>query len=105
MRKTHSLVQLALVLMNDPLGRHWGYGLMKSAGIRSGVLYPLLQRMLAEGWVEDGWEDPAEMEGRRPPRRYYELTDKGRQELGAIIADAQTDVRFTPLVSWAKGLR
>lgn len=103
MRKTHSLVQVALALMEDPLGRHWGYGLMKRAGVRSGVLYPILQRMLTEGWVHDGWEDPAEIEGRRPARRYYQLTDKGRQELGAVMADAQNDARFVSLLAWATG--
>lgn len=100
MRKTHSLMQVALALMDDPAGRHWGYELMKQAGVRSGVLYPVLQRMLSDGWLSDGWEDPAEIDGRRPARRYYELTDKGRRELGATIADASTDQRFAALFAW-----
>lgn len=100
MRKTHSLMQVALALMDDPAGRHWGYELMKQAGVRSGVLYPVLQRMLSDGWLSDGWEDPAEIDGRRPARRYYELTDKGRRELGATVTDAATDERFAALFAW-----
>jgi PadR family transcriptional regulator PadR len=100
MRRTHALVQVALALTADPSGRHWGYDLSRRAGVRSGVLYPILQRMLDDGWLSDGWEAPAEITGRRPPRRYYELTDKGLSGLGAVVADAQTDPRFVSLIAW-----
>lgn len=86
MRKTDATIRLALALMSDQLGQHWGYDLMKRAQLRSGVLYPILQRFLEEGWLKDGWEDPRTIEKRRPPRRYYELTDKGRRELGVLTA-------------------
>jgi PadR family transcriptional regulator, regulatory protein PadR len=98
MRRTHAQVQVALALMEDPSGRHWGYELSKRAGVRSGVLYPILHRMLDEGWLEDGWEDQQEVTGKRPPRRYYELTELGVQELGAVVQAARSDARFTSLV-------
>src|SRR6266516_705507 len=98
MRRTHALVQVALALMEEPTGRHWGYDLSRRAGVRSGVLYPILHRMLDQGWLEDGWEDPAKLSGKRPPRRYYELTDEGRIELGALLQEAQSDARFRSLV-------
>lgn len=98
MRKTHALIQVALALMEDASGRHWGYDLSRRAGVRSGVLYPILHRMLDEGWLEDGWEDPAQLSGKRPPRRYYELTDKGRIELGALLQEARGDARFLSLL-------
>jgi PadR family transcriptional regulator PadR len=98
MRKTHSLVQVAMTLMADPGGRHWGYDLSKRSGVRSGVLYPTLQRLLEEGWVRDGWEEEGEVRAKRPPRRYYELTDKGLTELGALLSEARQDVRFRSLV-------
>ncbi len=98
MRRTHALIQVALALMEDPTGRHWGYDLSRRAGVRSGVLYPILHRMLDQGWLEDGWEDPAKLDGKRPPRRYYELTDEGRIELGALLQEAQSDARFRSLV-------
>jgi PadR family transcriptional regulator, regulatory protein PadR len=98
MRKTHALVQVAMALLDDPTGRHWGYELSRRTGVRSGVLYPILTRMLNEGWVEDGWEDPTTIREKRPPRRYYELTDKGRLALGAVRQEARSDTRFTALV-------
>lgn len=92
MRTTHALVQAAQALLADPDAKHWGYGLAKKAGIRSGVLYPILTRMLDEGWVTDGWEDPAAT--KRAPRRFYELTDLGRTQLRDVLAEASTDPRF-----------
>jgi len=97
-RRTHNLVQVALALMDDPMGQHWGYSLSQKAHVRSGALYPMLTRMLEDGWLSDGWEDPTEIHGqKRPPRRYYELTDRGRRELGAIAAEAAVDPRFAGL--------
>lgn len=92
------MIQVALALMAEPHGRHWGYELTKQAGVRSGALYPLLHRMLDMEWLEDGWEDPAQLGGKRPPRRYYELTDKGRLALGALLQEARNDARFRFLV-------
>jgi PadR family transcriptional regulator PadR len=84
MRRTYALVQVAIALMADPSGRHWGYELGKRSGVRSGVMYPLLQRMLDEGWLADGWEDQAQTgRAKRPPRRYYEPDRRGQDALGA----------------------
>jgi PadR family transcriptional regulator PadR len=100
MRRTYALVQVAIALMADASGRHWGYDLSKRSGVRSGVMYPLLRKMLEQGWLADGWEDqPQTGRAKRPPRRYYELTDKGKAALGAVIAEARRDARFAPLVT------
>jgi PadR family transcriptional regulator PadR len=96
-RKTHSLIQVSVALMADPRGRHWGYDLSRRCGVRSGVLYPTLQRMLDQGWLRDGWEDPGPDRAKRPPRRYYELTEQGMAELGALLSAAQDDARFRSL--------
>ncbi|HET9255493.1 MAG TPA: PadR family transcriptional regulator [Pseudonocardiaceae bacterium] len=97
MRKTHALVQVAMALLDEPASRHWGYELSKRSGVRSGVLYPMLTRMLTERWLTDGWEDPTTIQDKRPPRRYYELTSKGQQELGAVLQQARHDARFANL--------
>lgn len=97
MRKTHALIQVAIALLDDPTGRHWGYELSKRSGVRSGVLYPMLTRMLGENWLTDGWEDPTTIQDKRPPRRYYELTDEGRVALGAVLEEARRDARFANL--------
>lgn len=80
-QKTEAFRAVAAALMSNPTGRHWGYQLSKQANVRGGVLYPMLTRMLDEGWLTDGWEDPTTIVKKRPPRRYYELTDEGRAAL------------------------
>jgi PadR family transcriptional regulator, regulatory protein PadR len=88
--------------MADPDGKHWGYSLMQRSGVRSGVLYPILQRLLAEQWISDGWEDPATVE-KRPPRRYYQLTDRGKLELGALVVGVRSGAQFdTTNPGWAQ---
>ncbi|GAB2516263.1 PadR family transcriptional regulator [Nocardia heshunensis] len=104
MRTTHSLVQVAVALMRAPSERHWGYALSQESGVRSGVLYPILRRMLNDGWLADGWEDVTETGGVRPVRRYYTLTAKGGVELGAILAAARSERRFVGIPNLAEGL-
>ena len=100
MRMTHALIQVAAALMTDASGRRWGYELSKQSGVRSGVMYPILQRMLDEGWLDDGWEDQEQAgRGKRPPRRYYKVTDVGRTALGAILVRARNDVRFRAILA------
>ena len=101
MRLTHALLQVALALSSDSVGPHWGYELSKTSGVRSGVLYPILNRMLQDGWLMDGWEDPP-LGARRPRRRYYTLTDKGRMEIGGLTQQAAADPRFTALLRLAR---
>jgi PadR family transcriptional regulator PadR len=97
MKVTHALVQVVSTLMADPQGRHWGYDLSRRSGVRSGVLYPILHRMLGQGWLTDGWEDGSEVNGRRPPRRYYQLTENGIVHLAAVLRKAEADSRFRTL--------
>jgi PadR family transcriptional regulator, regulatory protein PadR len=94
---TNALVSVALALMSNSTDKHWGYQLSKESGVRSGVLYPILSRMLVEGWLEDGWEEDTEKK-KRPARRYYVLTDEGRIELGAVLQQARADRRFTTAI-------
>lgn len=45
-----------------------------------GTLYPLLTRMKNAGLLGYNWVESTS----GPPRKYYELTDKGRDALGAL---------------------
>jgi PadR family transcriptional regulator PadR len=66
-------------------GRQHGYELAKLIEIRSGgriqfmvsSLYPVLYRMEQRGWIRGRW---VERQGQRR-RRYYRLTDSGKQAL------------------------
>src|SRR5438309_1147959 len=101
MRRTHAVVQVALAIMEDPTGDHYGYELSNKAGVRSGVMYPILSRFLRDGIVEDGWESEEAAAARGAPgrpRRYYKLTGDGQRELVKLLNEARQDDRFKQAV-------
>jgi len=51
--------------------------------VTDGTLYPVLYRLERAGYVEVRWETPA----RGVPRKYYSLTDAGRQELATLTRE------------------
>ena len=99
MKVTHSLLLVAVAILQmdrEDDDRIWGYALSKLSGVRSGVLYPQLDRMMNEGWLEDHWESQEEAI-KRPPRRYYTVTDKGRSGLGGVVKRAEREPRFASM--------
>lgn len=46
--------------------------------LKEGTLYPILYRLEDDKMVESRW---SETEGRRVPRKYYTITDEGREAL------------------------
>ena len=51
--------------------------------VTDGTLYPVLYRLERAGFVAVRWDTPA----RGVPRKYYQLTDAGRQELTTLRTD------------------
>ncbi|MDR1415386.1 MAG: PadR family transcriptional regulator [Odoribacteraceae bacterium] len=50
-----------------------------------GTLYPLLTRQKNAGWLDYRWEESQQ----GPPRKYYSITDRGRQFLADLDASWQ----------------
>jgi PadR family transcriptional regulator PadR len=80
--------QTALVL-DDLVGRvgqdvH-GFELMKTTGLPSGTLYPILARLEVAGWLDSDWE--AEPASGGPRRRFYTLTGEGLREARLHLAE------------------
>ena len=48
---------------------------------RESTIYPLLRRLLKEEYLSSFWQDTAEG---LPPRKYYAISDKGKEYLGAM---------------------
>lgn len=99
MRMTYSMVQVAIALLDAPADQRYGYALRGRTGLASGVLHPILGRMVAAGWLEAVEEPVADSDGDRPLRRYHHLTDDGRRELSAVVTKARSDPRFASLFS------
>lgn len=70
-------------------GEDYGYSIIqKVKGISGGslewtdgMLYPVLQRMEMDDLVLSKWK----LSGENRPRRYYTITDKGREELSSEL--------------------
>lgn len=73
-------------MLQNPDARHFGYPLRRASGVRSAVMYRTLTRMLNDGWISDGWEDPRTLAAGHEPRRYYVLTATGREALADVVA-------------------
>jgi PadR family transcriptional regulator PadR len=49
---------------------------------QEGTLYPLLSRMRRDGLVDYDWKES----DLGPPRKYYALTERGREQLAELVA-------------------
>lgn len=83
MRRTQAQVAVAHELLRAPLQRHYGYDLIQETGLAAGIIYPMLGR-----WVEAGLlvEAGFELSTGGAVRRYYLITELGRQTLSALTA-------------------
>ena len=63
-------------------GAGYGFDIMEQTGLTSGTVYPALDRLEREGLARSRWEDAEVARAeKRPPRRYFEITDPGKSEL------------------------
>lgn len=103
-RRTTARVNIAVELLRDKRGQHWGYELSRKAGVGAGSMYPFLRELFDSGYLSDGWEDPATC-GDRPPRRYYVLTDEGVKYLLDFVGSANERTKQVGSTPVRAGLR
>lgn len=51
---------------------------------KESTIYPLLRRLLKEEYLSSFWQETTEG---LPPRKYYSITDKGREYLDAMTGE------------------
>lgn len=69
---------------NDQLS---GFEILRSTGLASGTLYPILFRLEEAGWLESEWEDVAPSQVKRPRRRLYRMTALGERSARASFRE------------------
>jgi PadR family transcriptional regulator len=76
----------AIVLQALSRGYRYGFEIMDFTGLASGTAYPILRRLELSKLVRSHWEGErrAHRDG-RPPRRYYELTEEGKDVLASAV--------------------
>lgn len=69
-----------VVLRAIDAGHRYGFDIMDVTGLPSGTVYPALRRLERAGLLRSRWENERRAaESPRPPRRYYQITSRGRQ--------------------------
>ncbi len=64
----------------------FGFDIMDVTGLPSGTVYPALRRLEQAALVRSKWEDEETAhKNQRPARKYYELTNGGRETLSEAI--------------------
>ena len=56
-----------------------GADILRTSGLFSGTLYPILMRLEDAGWLRSRWEEIDPSDVGRPRRRFYRLTGVGRR--------------------------
>lgn len=74
------LCVLALLEKSDCYGYELVHQISENIDIAEGTIYPLLRRLTQEGYFETYLQESVE----GPPRKYYQLTPKGRDYTGLL---------------------
>ena len=84
-RITKQLVKLLEAMIVDPAREWYGLELMNATKLSSGTLYPLLHRLVQDGWLVRTSEEPSTSGG--PTRRLYVLTGVGQRAATEVLAE------------------
>jgi PadR family transcriptional regulator len=84
-----TLLILQALLDADPSQEMYGLEIRKATGLATGTLYPILARLEGGGWVTSTWETLDQRDAGRPRRRYYRLTDGGREAAESALSSAR----------------
>ena len=86
-RGTLEMILLSLLSERSMYGYELISALEKRGGqpfqLKEGTLYPVLYRLENAGWIEARWETAE----RGVPRKYYQLTPSGAEQLDVLISD------------------
>ncbi|MDQ3822119.1 MAG: PadR family transcriptional regulator [Actinomycetota bacterium] len=94
---TSQTLALLSAFLEDPTRPRYGLELAARAGLKSGTLYPALARLERAGWLASTWERVDPRVEKRPRRRLYELTGKGRERADAALGAHLARLGASPL--------
>jgi len=57
-----------LIESTDPI---WGLQIVKTTGLKTGTVYPILERLEEAGWISSEWD--SDMSRKGPRRKYFKL--------------------------------
>jgi PadR family transcriptional regulator len=102
MELSKSSAKVLRAFVEAPDEEQYGFGLMRETGVKSGSLYPILERFERLRWIEGHDEAIDERVEGRPRRRLYQLTALGEREARKAVAAFYQDVGRAP--TWVPGI-
>lgn len=107
LKTTYPTQEVLRVFLRDPRAEVFGYEIIEqvtSMKLKSGSLYPILQRLEDAGWLTSRWEleEYAASRG-RPPRRYYKLTGTGAASAPSYCGISSDETTSRHVVGRAAG--
>jgi DNA-binding PadR family transcriptional regulator len=67
-------------------GCQYGFDILEATGLTSGTIYPALDKLETLGLARSEWEEArVAQQEKRPPRRYYWITERGEEVLLAAM--------------------
>jgi DNA-binding PadR family transcriptional regulator len=87
LRVTGPLIKVLMAFLEDPTSERYGLQLLRVTGIKSGTLYPLLDRLEDVAVLTSRWESPTSSTSGGPRRRFYRLTGSGVHEARQIVGE------------------
>ncbi len=80
-------LEMCVMVVLREQGSSYGFALLQQfqasgLDVNEGTLYPMLNRMHRNGWLESNWETPTEG---GHPRRFYSLSKTGADMLPSMI--------------------
>lgn len=84
-RITTQLLKVLEALLADPQREWYGLELMDATKLTSGTLYPILHRLVQDGWLARQGGQQSDKGG--PGRRLYVLTGIGEQAAARVVEE------------------
>lgn len=79
------------VFLDAPEHELYGLEISDGAKLQNGTISPILDRLLAAGWLTSRYESPGAFRGRR---RYWRLTELGIEQSRIAMNDARKLLRL-----------
>ncbi len=91
------------VLKAIAAGYNYGFDIMDVTGLPGGTVYPQLSRLERDNLLKFSWEDPEiARDEKRPPRKYYDVTEEGREALDEGMKRFEALQQIVPAENGAK---
>lgn len=88
-RVTLPVLQIMNVLLRDVETPRYGLELIQETSLPSGVIYPVLWRLEASGWLRCTIEKGSPKRLGRPARKYYRLDRRRLATIKMAVADTR----------------